>query len=1265
MQPISHMMCSLLGQSDVGARLHAASVMSAALKELRARLHEARWDNDDQVAAAWQNAETELYRLWPSLVTDLGGRETQAQVLEELCGAAKSAAGLLLYAAEVSANKTASGLRGGTNGDGMTAITAATSGSGSPFASVKASVVWASQHVIGASGAACCHHLSVRPEWELAWLQVLRHVLKALRCVEATEPLPLLPMWACLKGVPGLRNSSADVRTAAVLFLHDALALQYDTRGVVVPSTSNGAVQGSTASETSKGSPEAVSGSSGVRCDVNPWVVCQELACRVAAEDSDPRVRAAALRAAAALLGLGMCLEQLSGREWRRLAEGVLQAAAPGATAAMGQSAGSKASEIWDAVLSFTRQQGSHPGWRGAVRQLGMQLQQAAATEEGPMSVYGISTICRTVAGAAAVQAALEQPALPDLLGQQQQQQEAAAAWGSSGSPTEVAVKAAEIHSLEPDTLGLLLQSLATCLSDAMRCDKAAATHGSLEEAWQRLLLQDTDGVLAQGDVTPTATTPDTRNPPGNERRTDTSVKRGEPAAPVADAWEKQEQERPEELGVGEADALVVAGAVCAASCSVGRLLGAAGSLEALETLVARAEVAPLVYHPTAPVPPPPASRPALLAAASALAAGAAEALRAAAGDGGGSVGVSIAPYAAAAAGGATQLQLPAQHVSASQLATAVRLARLMRRIAGMLQAPDKLLFADVGGAPAAPEPAAAAAAQQHRLCVVAGAALLSRLLGVLPAPLGVRPGGSDGRDSSGGEDGEDGTKQQEGKAEEEQEEEPAVGGASHEQRKQQQFQGRSRRPVVVIEELPSSPTHASSPHPNPSLESQAAQHWRQQQQPLVSELLLLCATYAAPSRTQHQQQPPAAAVQADPPGFGAGSRSGSAAAGSAPAAAADPGLPPPPRDVFTPWADSGVSGVTVACEGLLGALHARTRASPAPSRALRSSSAASGCGAASLALLTAEEVSEQDLIASCLPELLRDKIRPIVVQRHVQELEEGPIKPYTGPDTFTRAVAARRLAWLLMRSRHPFVGEALRLALPAVLACCDDPAPGVGQYGISMLHAVAVECLAADLQWQRELLLEQARRLVVGCQEQLWRLACPAAVALVRRIEGKDPRAPGFHRLASELLTEAERQAHVPARRTAFLPPAACLLTCLGLTSLRYAGRLMPLLLEWLHAHDEETRVGSLRVLAVVVRVTWPRVEAHAEALWRHLLLVLLRCGEEGEEGEEARVAREVCGLLLACAREEVVGFQPAAAGLPEGAEQLHRRMVACGRGG
>ena len=57
----------------------------------------------------------------------------------------------------------------------------------------------------------------------------------------------------------------------------------------------------------------------------------------------------------------------------------------------------------------------------------------------------------------------------------------------------------------------------------------------------------------------------------------------------------------------------------------------------------------------------------------------------------------------------------------------------------------------------------------------------------------------------------------------------------------------------------------------------------------------------------------------------------------------------------------------------------------------------------------------------------------------------------------------------------------------------------GVGNlHGVRALHHLAREALPSDLRWQRDLLLDTASRLVVGCPEPLWAPAFGAAAALV-----------------------------------------------------------------------------------------------------------------------------------------------------------------------
>ncbi|KAG2430769.1 hypothetical protein HYH02_013608 [Chlamydomonas schloesseri] len=1241
-------------EGGVDARADAARETSARISALLSQLERTGVPHLDELHAALEQALALLGAVWPQLVEALGGAESQATLLVQLSQLAADAAQLLQTVVGIVAVPSAATKDGYVDGWGDSAAEA-----NELTAPRRAAVAEVARLALGNAGAACCHHLSEQPDAGLNWLTAQQRVVKAVWPLvsrgrgDASAVLPpCVPLWLSLKGPAGFRSQSAAIREAAVCLLVDLLLLLRQTQ-----QQQQQQQQLQRTHHESLGSTSAVAGTSstGTSADVGVWAVVKELAGSVAPWDPDARVRAAALQGADKLLQLvrvagagvepgaaGVGGEQAAAKEWRRVVQGVLTAAAKAAPEAVSAAPKDAAaaleagSQIWEAALGIVRRHGCHPDWRAGVRHLTAQLLRAAAVEgdpEGPLAAYGIADVARALAGAAALEAALGPGTvglLPDCAPGSRASSNVAAS-----VDTRVADAPAKAEVGQLPVAQKLFTAAAVCITDAVgqygpgsyRYPGAGAE--ALVQEWQQrwyLALLPGNG---SGEGQPAAPA---------------AVPRG--GQPGGDAHSEAEAEAQAEAEAAAQEAEAVARSTRLMCASLGQALRAGDAMSLLEALVSDAESAPLAPKLPSSSPPPPhgsdtvalvSSRGAVLVAAAAAASGAAKGLRAA---------------------------CDCTDLSAEALAAAVRLTRLIRRLAALLQDPDQHLFAEAGGAPVTPTGPNAALARQSELAAAAGLAALAALREALPVPLVYSVASS-----SGAADTEDaGSRPAEARGSGTAA--TGFGGqpgqSTMRRREEPEDVGRGKAPFgvgrwtmqVFIEEImePESPLAAATPSPY----QQAQEAWRDGQAPLLRDLLLLVATYA--------------------PCEAAGAAAGSS---NAP----DPALPVPPVEVDTPWAHPGGPAAAAASQ-LFAVLSRSTRVLPSPARALRAASSsgaggrssASGTGTAtasggSLGLLADEEVAAQELVLGCGAALMRDVIRPVVVQKHVQALEEGPIKPYSGPDTFARALAARRLAWLLMRCRHPFCSEVLRLALPLLLAACDDPSPAVAAYGVAALHAVAVECLAADLQWQRDLLLDAARRLVTGCSEQLWPLACPAAVALTQRIEGKDPRAPGYHALACTLLAEAERGAHVAARRLAFLPAAASLVACLGLTTCRYLSRLMPLLLEWLHAHDVVTRVQALGALGAVVRATWPRIPAHAAALWRHLLLVLVWAygqaegavaigGEEDAAGREEvrRRAEEVCGLVLACAREEVLSFVPASGTVPlaPSVENLHRRMVA-----
>ena len=70
---------------------------------------------------------------------------------------------------------------------------------------------------------------------------------------------------------------------------------------------------------------------------------------------------------------------------------------------------------------------------------------------------------------------------------------------------------------------------------------------------------------------------------------------------------------------------------------------------------------------------------------------------------------------------------------------------------------------------------------------------------------------------------------------------------------------------------------------------------------------------------------------------------------------------------------------------------------------------------------------------------------------------------------------------------------------------------------------------------------------------------------------------------------------------------------------------RLMPLVLESLHAYDVQSRAAASALLLIVVRCTHPRIGAHAVFLWGHLLSAFCRDAPEALESRRRRLRQQV----------------------------------------
>lgn len=85
--------------------------------------------------------------------------------------------------------------------------------------------------------------------------------------------------------------------------------------------------------------------------------------------------------------------------------------------------------------------------------------------------------------------------------------------------------------------------------------------------------------------------------------------------------------------------------------------------------------------------------------------------------------------------------------------------------------------------------------------------------------------------------------------------------------------------------------------------------------------------------------------------------------------------------------------------------------------------------------------------------------------------------------------------------------------------------------------------------------------------------------------------------------------------------------LQAMGLASVAFLGRLLPLLVDWTAALDKSTRVAALETLHLLISNTWPRLGQHAALLLAHVQA----CKPEDPGSEEFELRNRVESALTA----------------------------------
>ncbi|KAA6425014.1 MAG: hypothetical protein FRX49_05188 [Trebouxia sp. A1-2] len=245
------------------------------------------------------------------------------------------------------------------------------------------------------------------------------------------------------------------------------------------------------------------------------------------------------------------------------------------------------------------------------------------------------------------------------------------------------------------------------------------------------------------------------------------------------------------------------------------------------------------------------------------------------------------------------------------------------------------------------------------------------------------------------------------------------------------------------------------------------------------------------------------------------------------------------------------------------------------------------------------QQPTHEQFLVSALPHLLSHF--KLCFNHDVYQYEKAQVPKESGPDAFTRCLAARQLAFLVRQLGYQQLGTILPAALPCVLATVKDQSPAVQCYGLHALRHISEEVLSADLKPHQQQLMTVAAESLVGCDDAVWTVAAPTACAILCSM-GSSCQGPGHQEVMRELLRQAEKQCHKKVRRLAWLEAIKPVFAVLGLQTLRFFSKLMPLLLNWCQEPDLATQLKALEVLQEIVRHTWPRMPAHASFLWTFL---------------------------------------------------------------
>lgn len=241
---------------------------------------------------------------------------------------------------------------------------------------------------------------------------------------------------------------------------------------------------------------------------------------------------------------------------------------------------------------------------------------------------------------------------------------------------------------------------------------------------------------------------------------------------------------------------------------------------------------------------------------------------------------------------------------------------------------------------------------------------------------------------------------------------------------------------------------------------------------------------------------------------------------------------------------------------------------------------------------------TKEELLVRFIPEI-RDTVRLVLSKRRLRDAHER-IDFSPMPSAFECTAAAKTFTWMVCQlGSAALVGHTLDLVVPTVCAIVDDPSQDVQVLGLACLHHLVREASRKGLLAWREVVLQVVQGAIIGAEVDLWEALFPLATDLVIKLEGSNPRQPGYDVVMKSLLKEIERGSHDARKRLIFMTAVCELAQPMGLILVKYFSRLLPLLLEWADAQDVRSRRLAVQTLSIVVKQTWPRIPAHSIMLW------------------------------------------------------------------